>query len=287
MGWRTALAAAWRWRGEGADRPAMLAAGAGMALPTLLGALAGQLPLGLAVALGGLLAGSARTTGSFRDQARGLVLLFAAVACAAAAAVLVAGHGGWTDLSIVLLAGFAALLGGYSLPLAVATGRFLPFFAIALGLVEAEGDRLGLAALLVAGALWTSLLALALGSLFRALGWQPAAALREGASASAARQLRRWSASLKSLAGWQFALRLMPCLALAGLLRALFPEHHLLWIAITVALLCQRQPGRPSERTLQRAVGAALGVAATGLLLGRLLPGWALASLVSPLSPAS
>jgi uncharacterized membrane protein YccC len=77
--------------------------------------------------------------------------------------------------------------------------------------------------------------------------------------------------------------QIVPCLAAAGVLRAWWPDHHLLWIAVTVAILCQRTLEFFPARTVQRSVSAAAGVAATALLLGRLLPGWGLALLVGAL----
>ncbi|MBO0766415.1 MAG: FUSC family protein [Hyphomicrobiaceae bacterium] len=210
--------------------------------------------------------------------------MFAAVMSASAAAALIAGHRGWTDVGIVALAGLAATIGGYSHPLAVATGRFIVILVISLSTMENGGPRAAIFALLLSGALWTSLVAFGLGSLLRPAGWSSDRASEPDRTASSARKYRRWIASLKTLAGWQFALRLVPSLAAAGVLRAAWPDHHLLWIAVTVAILCQRSLEPIPTRTMQRSVGAAVGVAATALLLGRLLPGWGLALLAGALA---
>jgi hypothetical protein len=54
----------------------------------------------------------------------------------------------------------------------------------------------------------------------------------------------------------------MLCLGIAGLLRCLWPDHHLHWIALTVALLAEWQIDAFPVRTTQRALGAAVGVLA-------------------------
>lgn len=278
------MAEAFHWSGERIDVPAMLAAALGMAGPILTGATFGDLAPGLAAALGALLASGARTDQNAREQARSLTHMLAVVAIAATVAVLIAGRGGWTDAAIAGSAGCAAIVGGYSYPLAVATGRFIPFLVISLSLAENGGHRIALLVLLMLGALWTSFTAFTLGIAFRTAGWHEGPAPDQRRAATVAQKLRRWTASLETLAGWQFALRLVPSLAVAGVVRTLWPDHHFLWIALTIALLCQRQLELLPAKTVQRALGAAIGVAATGVLLERNLPAWGLALSVAVLA---
>ena len=68
----------------------------------------------------------------------------------------------------------------------------------------------------------------------------------------------------------------MICLSIAGLLRWLWPDHHMHWVALTVALLAEWQIDAFPLRTTQRALGAAFGVLATGVLLIAPPPDWAL-----------
>ena len=88
-------------------------------------------------------------------------------------------------------------------------------------------------------------------------------------------RLARWRRALTRLAGWQYAFRLMICLSIAGLLRWLWPDHHMHWVALTVALLAEWQIDAFPVRTTQRALGAAFGVLATGVLLIVTPPAWA------------
>lgn len=68
----------------------------------------------------------------------------------------------------------------------------------------------------------------------------------------------------------------MICLSIAGLLRWLWPDHHMHWVALTVALLAEWQIDAFPVRTTQRALGAALGVLAAGVLVFYVPPDWLL-----------
>src|SRR5262249_21177753 len=102
--------------------------------------------------------------------------------------------------------------------------------------------------------------------------------------ATNAQKLARWRRSLRRLSGWQYALRLALCLAVASALRWLWPDHHLHWIALTVALLIERQIDAFPVRTTQRALGTIVGVLASGLLLSVKPPVWALVSGIAVLA---
>jgi uncharacterized membrane protein YccC len=97
-------------------------------------------------------------------------------------------------------------------------------------------------------------------------------------------RLLRWRRALARLTGWQYALRLMICLSIAGLLRWLWPNHHMHWVALTVALLAEWQIDAFPVRTTQRALGAALGVLATGVLLIATPPAWLLVAAMGVLA---
>ncbi|MGO4333011.1 FUSC family protein [Cupriavidus sp. M-11] len=85
------------------------------------------------------------------------------------------------------------------------------------------------------------------------------------------------SAGAAPYRGGFLLLALAGALAAAAALRWLFPGHHFDWIALTVALLIQRQPGLPSLKTTQRVGGTVLGVLLAALLLGHQLPAWVIA----------
>ncbi len=68
-------------------------------------------------------------------------------------------------------------------------------------------------------------------------------------------------ASLAAHAGWM-AIRAAPriCLAIAVMLKSIWPEHHLTWIAITVVLLTDRTIEAFPVKITQRTLGTLVGV---------------------------
>ena len=100
-------------------------AGLGFVGPILLAALFGDLPLGLAASAGSLPIGTVAAGRSAVEQARNLAVALIPTLCAAGLAVALA-DAGWQDkVLVVLLAGIAALLGGYSRTAVIVT-RPLP-----------------------------------------------------------------------------------------------------------------------------------------------------------------
>jgi len=249
---------------------AMLTAGLGMGGPILLAGALGQASAGVAAALGGFMVGMGA-------NARDLRPALLAAGGAMAAAWLLGGEGIRASMAAVLLSGFAALGSGYSRPAALVAGRFIVFLWICLGPLGGGAEEAARMVLVAAGAGWMAVLVLTLGD-------GPAPPAMTAPAATAVRKFRRWRATLGHAAGWNHALRLVPCLGMAAALELGWPGHHLRWVAVTVAILTQRQPEAAYGRAMQRAAGAVLGVAATGLLLGRGLPGWGLALLVGALA---
>ncbi len=278
------LAQAFRWTAAAeTDWVAILASALGMAVPILLGAAAGRAALGLGVAVGSLLVGGVGAFASARAQAKALVAALVPAGAAAALAVAIAGHGWASDAGVVVLAGAAGLIAAMGRPIAPMAIRFILLLVITVAVAETSADRGGLLLPITAGALWTSLLSLAIGALARAAGYASAGGER-APSLMLRERLTRWRRALTRLAGWQYALRLTICLAIAGFMRWLWPGHHLHWIALTVALLAEWQIDAFPVRTTQRALGAALGVLATGALILAPPPDWALVACMGVLA---
>ncbi len=270
------LTEVFRWSNEAEVTLAeALASGLGMAVPIALAAATGRLSLGFAAALGALsVAGAgARDGAKARLQAIGAAL--APAAAGALAASLAVSQGSVADATLVALSGVAALIGGYDRTLALAATRFVLFLWIGTGVAGTVPHAAALLLLVVAGGVWTSMLIVLLGALVRAR--RRVDARRQTATApraTAAQKLARWRRSLAHIAGWQYTLRLLSCLVIAVLLRSQWPEHHLYWIAVTVAILTRRLEPVP-VRTTQRALGTALGVVVAGLLVAAEIPLWA------------
>ncbi len=269
---------AFRWSADkSVDWADILAAGIGMAGPVLLGAATNHLPAGLAASVGSMMAARPGTIQNGQSRPAELKVALASAIAAPVAAALAAGHDWLSDAAVTLLAGGAALIGGFSRPFAAATTRFILFLLIAIPVAEGAESRQGLLLMMFAGALWNVLVSRFLGALTRAgRGHGNPPAPSTASQPTAAQKFRRWRRSLRHLSGWQYALRLTLCLGVAGTLRWLWPDHHLHWIALTVALLTERQIDAFPVRTTQRALGTILGVLATSLLLSDPPPVWAL-----------
>ncbi len=290
---REYLADAIRWVDDTyVDPVAALTAGIGMSGPVLLAAATGDAAPGLAAALGSLMIGGIPAATTLRDQARQLLTVLVPAVAATVVAAVIAGHGWLTDVAMIVLVALSALLGGLGRLAAVVTTLFNLYLIIVLAVAVPETGHLRFAALVLAGSLWTIVVGVALGAAAR---WCRRQAGRGDTGGSAHRQAprptrprshARWRRSLRRPEGWQFPIRLAACLGIAVVLRWLWPDDHLHWIALTVALLSSREIEAFPVKLTQRALGTALGVAATSLLLLFDLPGFAMAAGIGVLAAA-
>lgn len=287
-GTRAVFGGALEWDGADAlDPSAMAVTALGMGVPILIGVLAGHPRIGLAASLGAMWVGNAPRGASLAEHWRTVRDIVLAAIGAAIAAALIARHGWWSDAGLVLIAGMAALLGGFSRPAAAASQRFVVFVTIGLGIATQAPDRLLLTILIAEGAIWAALCALAVGAAARRWRIGAIAPTEPRSGASFAQLYRRWRRLLATAAGWIYSLRLMACLACAVVVREAMPQHHYSWIAVAVALLTQRQGDGLVVRVLQRALGVAAGVMATEAIASHPLPGWALVIVISALAATS
>jgi len=258
----THIREALRWTpDEPTDWASMAAAAIGMAVPLALAAAYGDITLG--------------------DLARNELKILATLAIAAAIVAVIADHGAWSYGGLVLVAGAAAVLGGYSRQLSVSTGRFIVFFCVIFSAATGHGGNPWLFALIGATALWTSALIAVFGAIAR--HFHPPTHLAPAVNApkpTHAQLMARWRVSMRHLKGWQFPLRLVICLGLATIIAAQFPNHRYFWIAVTVALVCQRPLEPWPLRTTQRTIGTLIGVGIAAVAIIRPLPDWALVSLL-------
>lgn len=284
----THLLEACRWSAEGEVEAAeVVAAALGMAVPVLLAAIGGDPAPGLAAALGSLAIGRVGTAEGFRAHLRHQAEALAPAILAALLAVLCADRGWLTDMALVVLVGIAATVSGFSRAMAVSTTRFILFLMIvsavttpmkALGTKEAAGFLI----LVAGGALWTSALGLAVGACMRrradvpASPSQPIPTIRQ--------KYVRWRRSLTSFAGWSYPVRLVTCIAVAAAIDIGWPGHHFYWIGLTAALLTERQIELVPVKSVQRALGTAIGVAMAAFTLRSGLSAWALAGVVGLLA---
>lgn len=269
--------------------PRILAAMLGLAGPVAVGTMTGHTGPGLVASLGGLALTGGEKGETFRERARGLIETVAAGTAAMLAGAALSGKGMLAAFCIPAMAGAAGLVGGMSRPLALATTRFILFTLIASNLDVTGAHPIGVALFFFLGASWTAGLSLAFTEISRRI--RPAAASPATGEAprpgpTAAQRFRRWRKSLGQLAGWQYVLRIVPCLAAGQVCEWLWPGHHAYWVSITAIIVSQRDPGAAFSRTLQRAAGTAIGVALTGLLLLGTSSLWTVVVLIAVLAAA-
>lgn len=280
------LADVFRWSTAVAvDRNTIISAGIGMVSPIGLAAALGNLPAGVIAALGSMMVVGPRSGGDRLSWVRELIFAATFASITSAVAILAAGHGWISDAIVIVLAGVVATLGGYSRQLGALAAVLIMFMIIILSVAETMLGltdvtmigRVGLVLLIVAGTLWTATVRGLLNAVMpEDRNPEPVSDEASIRRPTGAQKIARWRDGLSHPAGWQYPFRLTLCLTIAAGLRVLWPDHHLYWIALTVALLTERQIEAVLIKTTQRVLGTILGVLAAAVLLAYWPPLWAL-----------
>lgn len=254
----------------------MLSSSLGLAIPLIIGVLAGHPNLGVLTSLGSLMVRGVGQHLGASEHLRRFATVLAPALCAWIASTLIVERGRLTVILMVLLGAFAAVISGYSQYLAVATTRFTFALIITVSVIGAAQHRIGAITLMMVGALWTALLGLIFGVVARAIdgdnrvGEGPESVELQRFSAN---QIRIWwMRSLSGLRGWQYPLRITVSLAIAAFIASVWPGRHAQWIMVTVVLVTQRKLESTAVRTTQRILGTILGVIVASLLLVWNLP---------------
>ncbi|MDB5709403.1 MAG: hypothetical protein JWL96_1473 [Sphingomonas bacterium] len=271
------IAEALRWEkdGEPLDARAVAIAALGMAVPALVGLALGRPGIGFTIGLGAMLlaGGPAQPGAASEPPSPGAAILPAMLAVIVA--TLIAGAP-WTDVVMIAVAGVAAAISGYSRPLAIAAIRFIIYLVLSVSLIDGAAEHRAAAALIFgSGALWNVAIRLLLAR--RRPAAPPAEPVRV---VTGAQRRAHWQRTMRTLAGWQFPIRLVLGLGIASALRHAWPAHHYGWIILTVALLTQRPLEPVPVKVLQRGLGTALGVALTWMILTGLAAPAALAVVI-------
>ncbi|MFF0265645.1 FUSC family protein [Kribbella sp. NPDC004536] len=248
----------------------LLTAALAMAVPITYGFATDHLPQASFAALGALalaappVGHSATAVRLTRLVATGLV-----VTAAAALGALVGGRG-WTAVVVLVgLAAVAAVVGGFNRWMADATTRFVTFLVMATGFGGA--DVWQVTRWFAAGALWAILLSL----------FTPAPT---PAPRATYRQLaRRWWRTLHRFDGWQYAVQLLPPLAVASVIGVYWHQQKSYWIALAVVIVVRRR-GDSLLRATERSLGTFAGVLIGGALVLWVSPSWVIVAVVSVLA---
>jgi hypothetical protein len=251
-----------------------------MGVPVVAGWALGRPDAGFTVGLGAVLLAAAPVAAGTAGEAHGPVAAAVPALLAVLAATAIAATP-TPDTLLIAVVSLAALASGYSRPLAVAAIRFAVYLVLGAGLLDAAGAHRGATALVFGvGALWNIALRALLHDRAEAA---PVAAARTPTPAQRRAHFRQ---TLRTAAGWQFAVRLAAGLAVASALRHHWPERHFYWIMLTVALLTQRPIERLPVKTVERLLGTLAGVGATWLVVLAAPSGAALAVAVCALAAA-
>jgi hypothetical protein len=180
-----------------------------------------------------------------------------------------------------------ATAGGASRNLAVFAMRSVLALVLIVNATAAAGAHpVGLLFVILAGALATAIISLVVGLLpgsHRRIA-VPSPDLDAASRATWAQKYARWKRTLAHGAGWQYPVRLAGCLAIAAVVRNLWPAHHLSWISLVVAILTQRQLETLPLKTTQRALGTGVGVAVAGLFIAYQPAIWSLVVAIGVLA---
>lgn len=242
----------------------VLVAALGMGVPVIAGLLLGHADAGFAIGLGAVLLSGASTTATTpaEEDAQPWAAIIPAM-LAVTLATLIAGHV-WTDAAMIGLASVAALLSGYSRPVAIGAIRFGIYLVLGVGFLDdvAQG-RHGAALVFGLGALWN----IALRMLLVDRAPVQAVPAKPARVPTPAQRRAHFRKTLRTLAGWQFAARLAIGLSVASVIRHAWPDRHFFWIMLTVALLTQRVLEHLPTKTVHRLLGTILGVGATWIIV--------------------
>lgn len=248
-------------RGTPVPASRLLTAALAMAAPITFGVTTNHLSQASFAALGALAAAGRSGVGGVGT---GLV-----VTAAAMLGTLV-GASGWVAVVVVVgLAAVAAVIGGFNRWMADATTRFITFLVMATGLGGA--DTWEVTRWFAVGVLWAAVLAL----------FTAAPALR---TAATYRQLwRRWWGMLHRFEGWQYAVQLLPPLAVASAIGVYWHQEKSYWIALAVVIVVRRR-GDSLLRATERCLGTCAGVLIGGALILWVPPSWAIVAVVGVLA---
>ncbi|TDO62723.1 fusaric acid resistance family protein [Kribbella sp. VKM Ac-2571] len=184
------------------------------------------------------------------------------------------GGRGWVGaVGVVVLAAISAVVGGFSRWTADVVARFITFLVMATGLGGAVWE---VARWFALGVAWAILLGLAAAAF-------PAPVAPAGGVPTYRQLWVRWWGGLHRFEGWQYAVRLVPALAVAEVIGVLWHQEKSYWIALAVVIVVRRRGGSLLRAT-QRCLGTCVGVLVGGALVVWVPPSGAIVAVVGILA---
>lgn len=239
------------------------------------GLLLGNPAAGIAASAGSL--GLVITSDNGRGWSRATGEALSAAALAWVTAGMAVALGPFGPPLILGLTAVAAITGGYSRPLAVASTRFSLVLLVTVNVLEsAQTAVIPLGLFIAASGLATAGLSLLIHT-----GEQPA---KLSISVPTHAQLwRRWTRVLRQWEGWRHPAPLIAALTVAEALAVVFPGQHAQWIALTLVLLIRRRGEGVGARAVGRVGGTLLGAVLASAVNAVVPSGWGLAVVMTGL----
>jgi hypothetical protein len=257
-----------RWSTDNAPLPSqVLTSALGLAAPIIFGTLTGHLAAGLTAGFGGLaMGGAAQPHVGLREQVTSLFWGLLAGTAAIELGAWLGGYGVEALYILPLVVFVVALLSSSSRTMARLCTLFNVFLLIASGLGAQHGGLGHIVSMFGLGGLWAALLSLVLTPLCRRAGFEATPAASSQARPGFQRLREHWLKSLRTFAGWQYALRLLCAMLPGALIGATLVHGHAYWILLTIVLVLDRQLPASSRKTFDRAAGTVIGVALASAL---------------------
>ncbi|MFD1674279.1 FUSC family protein [Alicyclobacillus fodiniaquatilis] len=273
-----------RWSNETPINYAQVGAGLiGMAGCISLGFYLDNLVFGLLSTFGVMITSGTSSDGTIKKQTTQLLSTTLVGTVAMVVGSMIVGHGWITGVLIVMISTLAALMGGISRPVAIASTQFMLLTMIGTNMGDAGLHQgiLKLPAAFAIGSLIGVIVLLAMESLLwlttdHKNSFQPT-------TISNRQRFLRWRRSLTHFIGWQYAIRVGLCMLAAQVIEIIFHFERSYWIGLTIAIVLQRDLSASQGRIVQRGIGTAAGVVLGTLVLLCALPQWSIVVIVGVL----
>lgn len=266
------------------NKAQIVASGFGMAAPIAIGAIFGNLSLGILVSFGIMFAVGVAQDKTMHEQT---IELFYTMMVGTAAVFIGTVIGGleWLIGPLIIIITFLmAMIGGMSRFAVQLTTRFMIITTIGIGLTETglKLDPFLLAFIFALGFLFGMGTVLFSTYLFKST--IPKMGSSQQILIPHAKRIKHWRRSLAHFSGWHYTIRITLSMIAAEIIIILFNLQLSYWVFLTIVLVLHRRSGTAFQRILQRGIGTIAGVILGSLLLLHSLPPWGTVVVVGALA---
>lgn len=264
-----------QWSNEAPiNYPQVIAGFIGMAVCISLGFYLNNLMFGLLSTFGVMITNDTSSDGTIKKHTTELFRTMATGTVAIVIGIIIAGHGWMTGGLIVMISTLAALLGGISRSVAIASVQFmiLSIIGSSMGDGGLHQDIFRIPAYFATGSLLGIIVSVIVGFLMQKARDHKVSV--ETAKISYKQRFTQWRSKLAHFTGWKYTVRIALCMIAAQLIGIVFHLERSYWIGLTVAIVLKRDLAYSQRRIFQRGIGTAVGVLIGSCLLLWSLPQW-------------